>query len=48
MKGFLDCLLGTDRGNGVQNPLESIWGTVILGIVLTAVLYYIVVAILGG
>jgi hypothetical protein len=24
----------------VKNPLDSLWGTIILGVVLTAVLYY--------
>lgn len=24
----------------MKNPLDSLWGTIILGVVLTAVLYY--------
>jgi hypothetical protein len=26
----------------MKNPLESLWGTIIIGVILTAVLYYIV------
>ena len=26
----------------MKNPLESIWGTIISGLVLTAILYYVV------
>jgi len=25
----------------VKNPLDSLWGTIILGVVLTAVLFYL-------
>jgi hypothetical protein len=30
----------------MKNPLESIWGTIISGVVLTAVLYVVVAKIL--
>lgn len=29
----------------MKNPLDSIWGTIICGVVLTVVLYYVVIAI---
>jgi hypothetical protein len=32
----------------MQNPLDSLWGTVIIGVVLTVILYYIVRALMGG
>jgi hypothetical protein len=32
----------------MKNPLESLWGTVITGLVLTAVLYYIAKLMMGG
>jgi hypothetical protein len=31
-----------------MNPLDSLWGTVIAGLVVTAVLYLIVRATIGG
>ena len=31
----------------MKNPLDSLWGTVITGLVLTAVLYYLARAIMG-
>ena len=31
-----------------MNPLDSLWGTIISGLVLTAILYFIVRALLGG
>jgi len=31
----------------MRNPLDSLWGTVISGVILTAVLYYIVKHILN-
>jgi hypothetical protein len=30
----------------MKNPLDSLWGTVICGLVLTAILYYVVKSIL--
>jgi hypothetical protein len=36
------------RGNHMKNPLDSLWGTVIAGVVLTAVLYYVVKSLIGG
>ncbi|QJR14000.1 hypothetical protein DSM104440_00792 [Usitatibacter palustris] len=32
----------------MKNPLDSLWGTVISGLVLTVVLYYLVRAMIGG
>lgn len=32
----------------MKNPLESLWGTVISGLVLTAVLYAIVKTLMAG
>jgi hypothetical protein len=30
------------KGHSMKNPLDSLWGTVISGLVLTVVLYYVV------
>ena len=32
----------------MKNPLDTLWGTVITGIVLTVVLYYLARAMMGG
>jgi len=32
----------------MKNPLDSLWGTVISGLVLTVVLYYLARAMTGG
>jgi len=32
----------------MKNPLDSIWGTVIAGVVLTVILYYMVKGILAS
>jgi hypothetical protein len=32
----------------MKNPLESLWGTVICGLILTAILYTIVKTAMGG
>jgi len=32
----------------MQNPLDSLWGTVISGFVLTLVLYFVVTKLLGA
>ena len=32
----------------MKNPLDSLWGTVISGAILTIVLYYVVKALMGG
>ncbi len=32
----------------MKNPLDSLWGTVIAGLILTAVLYMIVKTVLAG
>jgi len=32
----------------MKNPLDSLWGTVISGLVLTVILYYVVKSLLGG
>jgi hypothetical protein len=35
-------------GTEMKNPLDSLWGTVISGVVLTVILYYVVKALIGG
>jgi hypothetical protein len=30
------------RGKAMKNPLDSLWGTIISGVILTAILYYVV------
>jgi hypothetical protein len=32
----------------MKNPLDTLWGTVITGLALTVVLYYLARAIMGG
>jgi hypothetical protein len=32
----------------MKNPLDSLWGTVITGLVLTVVLYYLARAMMGA
>ena len=32
----------------MKNPLDSLWGTVIAGFVLTVILYYIAKSMIGG
>ncbi len=32
----------------MKNPLDSLWGTVICGVVLTAILYYLARTMIGG
>jgi len=32
----------------MKNPLDSLWGTVISGVVLTAILYFAVKFMIGG
>ena len=32
----------------MKNPLDSLWGTVISGLVLTAVLYYLARSLVGA
>jgi hypothetical protein len=29
-------------GETMKNPLDSLWGTIIAGVILTAILYYVV------
>jgi hypothetical protein len=36
-----------NRRSPMKNPLDSLWGTVISGLVLTAILYYAVRTLLG-
>jgi hypothetical protein len=31
-----------------MNPLDSLWGTIIAGVVLTVILYFIVRALMGA
>ena len=32
----------------MKNPLDSLWGTIISGLVLTVILYFVVKSILGS
>jgi hypothetical protein len=32
----------------MKNPLDSLWGTIISGVVLTGILYYLVNVLLGS
>jgi hypothetical protein len=32
----------------MKNPLDSLWGTIISGLIITLILYYIVKFALGG
>lgn len=32
----------------MKNPLDSLWGTVLSGLALTAILYYLVRTLMGG
>jgi hypothetical protein len=32
----------------MKNPLDSLWGTVIAGLIFTVVLYYVVKSLIGG
>ena len=34
--------LGCEQETPMKNPLDSLWGTVISGLVLTIILYYVV------
>jgi hypothetical protein len=34
-------------GIEMKNPLDSLWGTIISGLVLTVILYFVVKSILG-
>ena len=38
----------TYGGNNMKNPLDSLWGTVISGLVLTLILYWVVKLALGS
>jgi hypothetical protein len=31
----------------VKNPLDSLWGTIICGVILTAILYYLAQMLVG-
>jgi hypothetical protein len=35
------------RGESMKNPLDSLWGTVISGLILTVILYFVVKSILS-
>jgi hypothetical protein len=36
------------RSDTMKNPLDSLWGTIISGLVLTVILYFVVKSILVG
>jgi hypothetical protein len=35
------------EGQTMKNPLDSLWGTIITGVILTAILYYVVKNVLN-
>jgi len=35
------------RGKSMKNPLDSLWGTIISGLILTLILYFVVKGILA-
>jgi hypothetical protein len=35
------------EGQTMKNPLDSLWGTIITGVILTAILYYMVKNVLN-
>jgi hypothetical protein len=35
------------RGKAMKNPLDSLWGTIISGLVLTVILYFVVKSLLA-
>jgi hypothetical protein len=35
------------RGKEMKNPLDSLWGTIISGLVLTVILYFVVKSLLA-
>jgi len=35
------------EGQSMKNPLDSLWGTIITGVILTAILYYLVKNVLN-
>jgi len=37
-----------DPETKMKNPLDSLWGTVLAGVVLTAVLYFLASTMMGG
>ena len=39
---------GTVKEENMKNPLDSLWGTIISGLVLTLILYWIVKLALGS
>jgi len=40
--------IGRRRSDAMKNPFDSLWGTVLIGLALTAVLYYLVRAAMAG
>jgi hypothetical protein len=45
LRTFVRCRI---RGGGtMKNPLDSLWGTFVSGLILTVVLYFVVKNILG-
>jgi len=43
---YVSRLAETIKGATMKNPLESIWGTIICGLILTAILYWAAQALL--
>jgi hypothetical protein len=44
----LEFARSSNREYAMKNPLDSLWGTVITGLVLTVVLYYLVRGMMGA
>ena len=43
---YVSSVPGTIKEATMKNPLESIWGTIICGLILTVVLYWAALALL--
>jgi len=43
---YVSSVPGTNKETTMKNPLESIWGTIICGLILTVVLYWAALALL--
>ena len=39
-------VITAQRRTSMKNPLDSLWGTVISGVILTAILYFVVKSLL--
>jgi hypothetical protein len=46
--GMFAIIRAAGMGGSMKHPLDSLWGTVIAGLVLTVVLYFLARAAMGG